>query len=190
MENLQHQSVTIERRVMSRIDAALRINYQIISKDVAFNDPYDSNFVLPRYFLLLAELDQFDHALMYELEQLNQKDQQIARILSLFNQKLNLITGSLYDSIVQTMLPIPAEVNLSETGFSFYAEQQIPEHSYIHITLSHPDNFFHIAATAHVVYSHEEDNGHYRTGAYFITLHPQDRVKLTQALKQIRDGIN
>ena len=125
MENVQHQNSSNERRVMSRIDAALRINYQIIASDVALNDPYDANFVLPRYFLLLAELDQFDHAINYELEQLAEKDQQISRILSLFNQKLNLITGSLYDSIVQTMLPIPAEVNLSETGFSFYAEQQI-----------------------------------------------------------------
>ena len=69
MENIQHQDHNTERRVMSRIDAALRINYQIISDDVALNDPYDSNFVLPRYFLLLAELDQFDHAVNYELEQ-------------------------------------------------------------------------------------------------------------------------
>ena len=145
MEALQHQNGENERRVMSRIDAALRINYQIISEEVALNDPYDSNFVLPRYFLLLAELDQFDHAFTYELEQLNQKDQQIARILSLFNQKLNLITGSLYDSIVQTMLPIPENVNFSETGLSFYSEQEIPEHTYIHISLSHPENFFHIA---------------------------------------------
>ena len=106
MEALQHQSGESERRVMSRIDAALRNNYQIISEEIALNDPYDSNFVLPRYFLLLAELDQFDHALLYELEQLNQKDQQIARILSLFNQKLNLINGSLYDSIVRPLLPI------------------------------------------------------------------------------------
>ncbi len=73
MEKIQHQNVSNERRVMSRIDAALRINYQIISEDVALNDPYDPNFVLPRYFLLLAELDQFDHALNYELEQLSEK---------------------------------------------------------------------------------------------------------------------
>lgn len=39
MENVQHQSGLTERRVMSRIDAALRINYQIISDEVALNDP-------------------------------------------------------------------------------------------------------------------------------------------------------
>ena len=182
MENLQHQSGSMERRVMSRIDAALRINYQIISDDVALNDPYDPNFVLPRYFLLLAELDQFDHAVNYELEQLNEKDQQIARILSLFNQKLNLITGSLYDAIVQSMLPIPEHVNFSETGFSFFSDHPIQEGTYIHVTLSHPENFFHIAATAQVVYSRAEENGKFRTGAYFITLHPQDRVKLAECV--------
>ena len=182
MENLQHQSGNTERRVMSRIDAALRINYQIISDDVALNDPYDPNFVLPRYFLLLAELDQFDHALNYELEQLAEKDQQIAQILSLFNQKLNLITGSLYDAIVQSMLPIPEHVNFSETGLSFFSEHPIQEGTYLHLTLSHPENFFHIAATAQVVYSRHEENGKYRTGAYFITLHPQDRVKLSECV--------
>ena len=182
MENLQHQSVQTERRVMSRIDAALRINYQIISDDVALNDPYDPNFVLPRYFLLLAELDQFDHALNYELEQLAEKDQQIARILSLFNQKLNLITGSLYDAIVQSMLPVPEHVNFSETGLSFFSERPIKEGTYIHVTLSHPENFFHIAATAQVVYSREEESNLYRTGAYFITLLPQDRAKLAESI--------
>lgn len=184
MENLQHQHGVTERRVMSRIDAALRINYQIISDDVALNDPYDPNFVLPRYFLLLAELDQFDHALNFELEQLAEKDQQISRILSLLNQKLNLITGSLYDAIVQTMLPTPEHVNFSESGLSFFTEQPIKEGTYIHVTLSHPENFFHIAATAQVVYSRAEDQEHYRVGAYFVTLHPQDRAKLSESMGQ------
>ena len=183
MENVQHPNGLTERRVMSRIDAALRINYQIISDDVALNDPYDANFVLPRYFLLLAELDQFDHAVNYELEQLSEKDQQIARILSLFNQKLNLITGSLYDSIVQSMLPVPEDVNFSESGLSFFSKHLIKEGTYIHLTLSHPENFFHIAATAQVVYSRAEDNGQFRTGAYFITLHPQDRAKISECVK-------
>ena len=36
MEALQHQNEANERRVMSRIDAALRINYQIISEEMYF----------------------------------------------------------------------------------------------------------------------------------------------------------
>lgn len=186
MEKFQHQFGQNDRRVMSRIDAALRINYQVISEQVALNDPYDSNFVLPRYFLLLAELDQFDLALDHEIEQISEKDQQIARILSLFNQKLNLITGTLYDAIVQSLLPIPENVNISESGISFFSDQPLTENTYIHITLSHPENFFHIAAIAQVVHCREEDNGKYRTGAYFITLLPQDRSKLSEALKLIQ----
>ena len=184
MEKFQHQNGSNDRRVMSRIDAALRVNYQVISDDVALNDPYDSNFVLPRYFLLLAELDQFDHALHYELEQLNEKDQQIARILSLFNQKMNLITGSLYDSIVQTMLPIPEQVNFSESGLSFFADKAFSHGSYIHLTLSHPENFFHIATTAQIVYCQEHEDGKFRIGAYFVTLHPHDRFKLAECIAQ------
>ena len=186
MENSQHQLVedNSERRVMSRIDAVLRINYQVIPDDVALNDPYDSHFVLPRYFLLLAELDQFDHAFRYELEQLNEKDQQIARILSLFNQKLNLITGSFYDNIVQSLLPVPEQVNFSENGLSFFSSQALNEGTYIHITLSHPENYFHIAATAQVAYSSADEQGKFRIGAYFITLNPQDRAKLAESIQE------
>ncbi len=183
METLQHQNDGNERRVMSRIDAALRINYQVIAEEVALNDPYDPNFVLPRYFLLLAELDQFDHAIQYELEQLSEKDQQIARILSLFNQKSNLITGSLYDSIVQSMLPSPQDVNFSESGFSFHSNTPLKQGSYLHVTLSHPENFFHIAVIAQVAYSEPHNEGGYRIGAYFITLHPQDKVKLSECIQ-------
>ena len=187
MENTLHHVTDdkTERRTMSRIDTVLRINYQIIPIDAALNDPYDSHFVLPRYFLLLAELDQFDHALGYELEQLNEKDQQIARILSLFNQKLNLITGSFYDNIVQSLLPVPEQVNVSEHGLSFFSSQPLAQDAYIHITLSHPENFFHIAAIAQVAYCNETEEPHeFRIGAYFITLHPHDRAKLADSIQQ------
>ena len=187
MENTLHHVTDdkTDRRTMSRIDTVLRINYHIIPIDAALNDPYDSHFVLPRYFLLLAELDQFDHALGYELEQLNEKDQQIARILSLFNQKLNLITGSFYDNIVQSLLPVPEQVNVSEHGLSFFSSQPLAQDAYIHITLSHPENFFHIAAIAQVAYCNETEEPHkFRIGAYFITLHPQDRAKLAASIQQ------
>ena len=187
MENTLHHVADdkTERRTMSRIDAVLRINYQIIPIDAALNDPYDSHFVLPRYFLLLAELDQFDHALGYELEQLNEKDQQIARILSLCNQKLNPTTGSFYDNIVQSLLPVPEQVNVSEHGLSFFSSQPLAQDAYIHITLSHPENFFHIAAIAQVAYCNETEEPHkFRIGAYFITLHPQDRAKLAASIQQ------
>ncbi|MHA3059893.1 PilZ domain-containing protein [Acinetobacter sp. ANC 4636] len=183
MGKLQHQYEQIERRVMSRMDAALRFNYQVISEEMALKDPYDPHFVLPRYFLLLTELDQFDQVLHNELKQLNEKDQQIAKILSLFNQKLNLITGTMYDSIVQSMLPTPEQINLSEAGLSFFTEYAITKDSYIHVTLSHPDNFFHIAAIAQVVYENYDEKNSFRIGCHFISLHPHDREKIAECLE-------
>ena len=184
MENIQPQHECSERRVMSRIDAALRINYQLISELASLDDPYAANFVLPRYFLLQAELDQCDHALESELAKLAEKDQQIAKILSLFNQKLNLFTGALYDSIVQSVLPSPEQVNFSEAGLSFYSREEISKGSYLHLTLSHADNFFHIAATAQIVYSQLQADGQYRNGAYFVTILPSDRAKLAHCIEK------
>ncbi|KAF1021764.1 MAG: hypothetical protein GAK29_03335 [Acinetobacter bereziniae] len=52
------------------------------------------------------------------------------------------------------------------------------------MTLSHPENFFHIAATAQIAYAETVENEQYRVGAYFITLHPQDKVKLAECIQQ------
>jgi hypothetical protein len=93
-----------------------------------------------------------------------------------------LIAMFCYFKLVQKIQPTPEHVNFSESGLSFYSEKQIQDGTYIHLTLSHPENFFHIAAIAQVVYSNEEENGKCRTGAYFITLHPQDRVKLADCI--------
>lgn len=185
MENLQQDAADKgERRLMSRINAALRINYQLITRNDALKDPYDPGFVLPRYFLLLAELDEIDSVHQQFAKNLEQENPVIARIIKLMNQKLDLITGALYDAMVETMLPIPSRVNISESGLSFYAKERIAPGSHVHLTLSHPENSFHLAATARVVYCEEEDLEGYRTGAYFISLHPNDRAKLAESINQ------
>jgi hypothetical protein len=176
-----------ERRLLSRINASMRLNYQIITRDEALKDPYDPGFVLPRYFLLLAELDQLD-AVSSELSfGLRSTQPQIMQMLDLINQKLNLITGALYDAMVESMLPTPTRVNISESGLSFYARERIMPGQHVHLTLSHPSNTFHLAATARVVYSEDEDLEGFRTGAYFISLHPSDRTKLAESINQKRN---
>lgn len=184
MENLQQGADTGERRLMSRINAALRTNYQLITRTDALKDPYDPSFVLPRYFLLLAELDEIDSVQSQLAVALQQESPTVARVVQLMNQKLNLITGALYDAMVETMLPSPSRVNISESGLSFYARERIPPGSHVHLTLSHPENAFHLAATARVVYSEDEDLEGFRTGAYFISLHPNDRAKVAESINQ------
>ena len=184
MENLQQGADTGERRLMSRINAALRTNYQLITRTDALKDPYDPSFVLPRYFLLLAELDELDSVQQQIALALQNESPIVARVVQLMNQKLDLITGALYDAMVETMLPSPSRVNISESGLSFYARERIPPGSHVHLTLSHPENSFHLAATARVVYSEDEDLEGFRTGAYFISLHPNDRAKLAECINQ------
>ena len=184
MENQQQDADYSERRLLSRINASLRINYQLISRNDALKDPYEPGFVLPRYFLLLAELDQIDSVNQQLAAALSAESPTIARALQLMNQKLDLITGAFYDAMVESMLPSPARVNISESGLSFYARERIPPGTHLHLSLSHPDIAFHLAATARVVYSEDEDLEGFRTGAYFISLHPNDRCKLSDSINR------
>jgi hypothetical protein len=184
MEILQQDASDSERRLLSRINAALRINYQLITRSDALKDPYEPGFVLPRYFLLLAELDEIDSVNQQLAGDLAIEHPKIAKALSLMNQKLDLITGAFYDAMVESMLPSPTRVNISESGLSFYARERIPPGTHLHLSISHPDNAFHLAATARVVYCEDEDLEGYRTGAYFISLHPNDRCKLSDSISR------
>ncbi|MEY2863962.1 MAG: hypothetical protein RLY58_1669, partial [Pseudomonadota bacterium] len=159
-------------------------NYQLITRSDALKDPYEPGFVLPRYFLLLAELDEIDSVNQQLAGDLAAEHPKIAKALSLMNQKLDLITGAFYDAMVESMLPSPTRVNISESGLSFYARERIPPGTHLHLSLSHPDNAFHLAATARVVYCEDEDLEGYRTGAYFISLHPNDRSKLSDSISR------
>ncbi len=176
-----------ERRLLSRIDASMRINYQLITREDALRDPYDPYFVLPRYFLMLAELDQLDTVLTDVSAGMRLSHPQTMQVLDLFNQKLNLITTALYDAMVDSMLPTPTRVNLSESGLSFYARDQLEAGQHLHLTLSHPSRSFHVATTARVVYSEDEDLEGFRTGAYFISLHPSDRARLAESINRKRE---
>jgi hypothetical protein len=86
--------------------------------------------------------------------------------------------------MVESMLPSPTRVNISESGLSFYARERIAPGTHLHLSISHPNNAFHLAATARVVYSEDEDLEGYRTGAYFISLHPNDRSKLAESISR------
>lgn len=185
-QHLEHRNTLdeAERRLLSRINDSMRINYQLITRTSAMKDPYDSEFALPRYFLLLAELDEIDTVQKISMASLETKQPEITHILQLMNQKISLLTGSIYDSMVKSLLPSPMRVNISESGLSFYARDRIAPGSHIHMTLSHPNNAFHLAATARTVYAEDEDLEGFRTGAYFISLHPHDRAKLAECITQ------
>ena len=170
-----------ERRQTARVDAVLRFNYQVISESKSKLDPYHHNFMLPRYFQLLSEFQQIDEVLGWELDRIKAENPDFGHILGLLNQKLDLINSSSYESI-QAYLPRPQQVNVSETGLSFFTDSHLRTGSYIHLTLSDPERQFHIAATAHIVYCLEQPNGTYRTGAHFISIHQKDRVALSDAV--------
>jgi hypothetical protein len=173
-----------ERRLLSRINDSVRLNYQLITRTSAMKDPYDSEFALPRYFLLLAELDEIESVQKLTQATIQQEYPLIANALKLMNQKIELLTGSLYDSMVESLLSTPTRVSISESGLSFYARERIPPGTHMHLTISHPREAFHLAATARTVYAEDEDLEGFRTGAYFISLHPNDRAKLAECISE------
>jgi hypothetical protein len=68
--------------------------------------------------------------------------------------------------------------------YHFCSRERIRAGTHMHLTISHPHNAFHLVATARTVNSEDEDLEGFRTGAYFIILHPHDRAKLAQCIAQ------
>lgn len=137
--------------------------------------------MLPRYFLLLSELEQIDSVITWELDNIKEQHPSLVYILNLLNQKLDLINTTQLESL-QSILPQPKEVNISETGISFHSETMLKSGSFLHLSLSQPNNSFHIAATVNVVYCAEKDEDGFRIGAHFVSIHSKDRNKLAEVL--------
>ena len=186
MVQTQHTAPHGERRQSSRADALLRFNYQEISKEQAELDPYNPEFMIPRYFLLLSELAQIDSVLEWEIDAIKTEHPGFGYIFSLLNQKIDLINHSTYDSL-KGMLPSPERVNISESGLSFFTKSSMQNDSYIHLTFMDTEKNFQVAATAHVVYTLEGDDGKYRIGAHFVNLHDEDREKLATCVERIHN---
>lgn len=179
--DFKHQELAtdVDRRQKIRIDALLRFNYQVIAEADAQLDPYNQAFMLPRYFQVLAELKQIDQVLDWEVERLKQHTPDMGYAFSLLNQKIDLLNATIFDSI-QKILPRPQKVNISESGLSFESISPLTQHCFLHLTLSHPDNDFHIAAIAKIVYCNRQKDSTYKVGGFFTSIKAEDQQKIAQ----------
>lgn len=171
-----------ERRMMDRADDILRMNYQAIHPMDALKDPYDASFALPRYFQMLNDLERLGKTQQQLIDKLCLRHPELGDVLDIFDQKIALLTTSLYDMMASTM-PAPVQVNVSPSGLSFNVTDELPINTHLHVTLTHPDHQFHVAATARVVYCTPRPNG-FRIGAHFISIRPADRNQVAERVKQ------
>jgi hypothetical protein len=175
-----NQENPFERRLLNRVDSTLSLHYQPISSADSLKDPYDSNFSLPRYFTLFAEIEQVDSVQRSQMQLLERENERLHGLFQAVNLKIELLTGAIYDGLAKLLSPIPQQVNLSESGLSFHATEAITPGTHLHLAISHLEHHYHIAATARVVYCEDEDLEGFRTGLYFININPSDRARLAQ----------
>lgn len=175
-----NQDNPFERRLLNRVDSTLSLHYQPISSADSLKDPYDSNFSLPRYFTLFAEIEQVDSVQRSQMQLLERENERLHGLFQAVNLKIELLTGAIYDGLAKLLSPIPQRVNLSESGLSFHATEAITPGTHLHLAISHLEHYYHIAATARVVYCEDEDLEGFRTGVYFININPSDRARLAQ----------
>ncbi len=173
-----------ERRLLNRVDSTLSLHYQPISSAESLKDPYDTNFSLPRYFTLFAEMEQIDSVQRGQMQALERENPRVSGMVQAINLKIELLTGAIYDGLAKLLSPIPQRVNLSESGLSFHASEALTPGTHLHLAISHLEHHYHIAATARVVYCEDEDLEGFRTGIYFINISPSDRARLSRDISR------
>ncbi|MCD6061346.1 MAG: PilZ protein [Moraxellaceae bacterium] len=174
------QQGPVERRRATRVNSDLALAYQIITAREAECDPYDPRFSLPHHFTLSQRLQRVDDLVRDELDDLRDARPELGLVLDTVSEKLDILARAIEGSIGQLVSPAPKNVNLSESGLSFHAEEPVMPGTLLHLAISNTRRNYHIAAIGRAVYCEEEDLEGYRTGVAFLTLRDEDRQVLAR----------
>jgi hypothetical protein len=176
----QAQNEPFERRHATRVNSDIALAYQILGARDAECDPYDSRFALPQHFTLTQQLQHVDSTVRGDLAQLRSSHPEVATLIDALHEQLAILARAIEGGLGQLVSPVPRNVNLSESGLSFHADEPVMPGTLLHLAISNPRRNYHIAAIGRAVYCEEEDLEGYRTGVAFLALRDQDRLVLAR----------
>lgn len=175
----------IDRRDFFRLEDEVHLVRHPIEKHMLSEDPYGSQFNLPKQAILIRQLQVIDNEASALLTQINDSNRALGGYLRAIDQKIECIAKHLVSDFDDKGLS-KETVDLSEGGISFEDRKAYTEDSFIHITLMLFPSYVTIATIGQVKSCEELEPpaNKYRIGVEFIVLLEQDRKRLTKHIRR------
>lgn len=177
--------LNIDRRDFFRLEDEVHLVCHPIEKHMLSDDPYGTQYNLPKQAILISQLQAIDNDAQALLTQITDSNRAVGGYLKAIDHKIECIAKHLISDYDEQTLT-KETVDLSEGGISFFHKSALEIDSYIHLTLMLFPSYTTIAAISQVKSSEESEatTGQYRIGTEFIALIEQDRKRLTKHIRR------
>ncbi|MDX1696328.1 MAG: PilZ domain-containing protein, partial [Ketobacteraceae bacterium] len=148
-------------------------------------DPYGTQYNLPRQAILLSQLQAIDNESQTLLTQISDSNRAIGGYLRALDEKIDCIARHMISDYDDKTL-YKERVDLSEGGLAFVSDTPYDTDSYIHLTMMLFPSYTTVASIGQVRSCDEMDDNlrQYRIGTEFIVLLEQDRKRLSKHIRR------
>lgn len=175
----------IDRRDFFRLNDEIHLVRHPIEKHMLSEDPYGTQYNLPRQAILLSRLQAIDNESQPLLSQISESNRAIGTYLRALEEKIDCLARHVVADYDEKAL-YRENVDISEGGISFISDTPIEADSFLHLTMMLFPSYTTVATIAQVKSCGETEDVHkrYRIGAEFIVLLEQDRKRLTKHIRR------
>ncbi len=175
----------IDRRDFFRLSDEIHLVRHPIEKHMLSEDPYGTQYNLPRQAILLSQLQAIDNESQPLLTQINDSNRAIGTYLRALEEKIDCIARHIVADFDEKTL-LKENVDISEGGISFWNNAPMEENSFLHLTMMLFPSYTTIASIGQVksCEASEENQSRYRVGVEFAVLLENDRKRLTKHIRR------
>lgn len=175
----------IDRRAFFRLNDEIHLVRHPIEKHMLSEDPYGSQYNLPRQAILLSQLQAIDNESLPLLSQISESNRALGAFLRTVEEKIDCLARHVVADYDDKAL-YRENVDISEGGISYFSDTPIELDSFLHLTMMLFPSYTTVASIAQVKSCEEtEDVGkRYRVGAEFSVLLEQDRKRLAKHIRR------
>lgn len=175
----------IDRRDFFRLNDDIHLVRYPLEKHMLSEDPYGTQFNLPRQAILISQLQAIDNESQAFFNQIQDSNRAIAGYLRAIDQKIECIAKHLVADFDDKALH-KESVDLSEGGISFFNPEPLEADSFMHLTMMLFPSYTTIAAIGQVKTCDEPEDplGKFRIGMEFSVLLEQDRKRLSKHIRR------
>ena len=175
----------IDRRDFFRLNDEIHLVRHPIEKHMLSEDPYGTQYNLPRQAILLSQLQAIDNESQSLLSQISESNRALGGYLRALDEKIDCVARHLVQDFNEKAL-YKETVDISEGGVSFLSNDPLSIDTFMHLTMMLFPSYTTVATIGQVKSCEETDDNlkQYRVGVEFQVLLEQDRKRLSKHIRR------
>jgi len=177
-----------ERRVYFRLKDTITLEYELLGNVCLETDPYSSELSVPPHLKLVSELQKLEKDSNALLQPIMEHNRHVGNYLRVLNRRIDCLSRFIATDRFSKSPHPTHEVNLSEGGVAFEADEELTLNSFLHVKIVLFPSLTNLAAIGKVTYCEQHGStagtAVFRVGMEFEHITDPDRQQLAKHIIQ------